>query len=272
MISRFRCVPQLLVPGLLIACASLGCSLLKRGETRSAKAVAHGARIVAVNTARAGALISKLIATGTYYGSKRAVTWTSARTVDGTAATLDMLGLIERPVPPDVLESIPDELLESLTSLEFIPAQSRAGITVISSSDLRWEGELFYRLNRGQSIDVRIDGPVELIVVTMACFPPPEQRLRPKENNALYKVSVREDDESLGDVRFETGPSDVLGIYGEQGWRASEPGVFVVKVVEGNHLYHFNIQREGLDRPMLVSFFLPRYGTRDKQESGVPQG
>ncbi|HLA40497.1 MAG TPA: hypothetical protein VJ417_10885, partial [Candidatus Glassbacteria bacterium] len=96
-------------------CLWSGCSALY-----PARKVAGGARVVAVTTARAGALVTRIIASGTYRGSRKAVTWTGSRTREGTAATLEMLNLIDRPVPPAILERLPDELLESLTRLDFV--------------------------------------------------------------------------------------------------------------------------------------------------------
>ena len=214
---------------------------------------------MAIKTARAGALISKLIATSTYRGGRRAVTWTSERTVDGTAVTLERLGLKERPVPPVVLERLPDHLLESLSSLEFVTPSGATRKMVLSSPDSRWEGEIFHRLDRHYSVEVELEGPDELIVVTLASFSP-EGSGRAGAVSTTYTVFVQEDGSPLGEVSFAATASEILYLYGYQGWRAGWPGVFVVQALEGTHRYRFSFDRndEGSD-PLMICFFIPRY-------------
>ena len=125
----------------------LGCSWLGSGGS----AALDGARVVAVQTARAGAIASEY----TYKGSRRAVTWTGERTVDGTTATLEALNIIERQVPQVILERIPEELLYSLSSLEYIPSSVRAPRVVISSDDSRWEGEVFL-VDQGSGLELSL--------------------------------------------------------------------------------------------------------------------
>ena len=214
---------------------------------------------MAIKTARAGALISKLIATSTYRGGRRAVTWTSERTVDGTTVTLERLGLKERPVPPVVLERLPDHLLESLSSLEFVTPSGATRKMVLSSPDSRWEGEIFHRLDRHYSVEVELEGPDELIVVTLASFSP-EGSGRAGAVSTTYTVFVQEDGSPLGEVSFAATASEILYLYGYQGWRAGWPGVFVVQALEGTHRYRFSFDRndEGSD-PLMICFFIPRY-------------
>ncbi|MEA2064142.1 MAG: hypothetical protein U9P14_10620 [Gemmatimonadota bacterium] len=240
-----------------------GCSSSRKKESgpagNPALTVARGAKTVAVKTARAGALLSKLIATNTWRGSRRAVTWTGSHTASGTTATLERLGLKERPAPPDLLERLPDHLLESLRSLEFISPLGAAGKRVLSSPDVRWEGEIFHRLGRGNIIEADLTGPVELIVVTLACFSPgwPNNR---GPGNVTYTVYVREDMQELGQVSFEAAASDIIYLHGYTGWRAGGPGVFVVQVPEGRHRYRFTFDREDESTdPLLVCFFIPHY-------------
>ncbi|OGG06653.1 MAG: hypothetical protein A3F83_01805 [Candidatus Glassbacteria bacterium RIFCSPLOWO2_12_FULL_58_11] len=238
-----------------------GCSWLgwgKTGTVEPAKKVAQGAKIVAVTTARTGALVAKIVASGTYRGSRKVVTWTSARTVDGTTATLKKLNLIERPVPQDILEELPDELLTSLTSLDFVKPEVEPEQAVISSSDSRWEGEVLYKLGKGGSIEVRLDGPAELIVVTLAGFLP-EERQQKNSESASYTVYVEEDELDLGQISFESGVFRQLSLYGYPGWRVSSPGVFVVKALAGAHRYRLSCKRSDSDCFLLVSCFLPRY-------------
>lgn len=233
--------------------------------------MADGARIVGVKTARAGALVSKLIVSGTYHGGKQVVTWTGAHTREGTAITLDLLGLIERPVPPDVLERLPDDLLFSLTALEFVKPRYETEKIVISSPDSRWEGEIFYCLRQGGTLEVVLEGPVELIVVTLASFAPLEKGRKPESRTSFYSLFVREDDSALGEVAFEAEPLDLLSLYGYSLWRVSEPGVFVIKVIEGVHRYSLTCKREDSDDFVLISFYLPRYEfeeTLDNLNSG----
>ena len=238
-----------------------GCSWLdwgKTGTVEPVKKVAQGAKIVAVTTARTGALVSKIIATGTYRGSRKVVTWTSARTVEGTAATLEKLNLIERPVPQDILEELPDELLNSITSLNFIKPEVEPEQVVIASSDSRWEGEVLYKLAKGRSLEVRLEGPAELIVVTLAGFLPEEEQ--PKNSEvASYTVYVEEDELGLGEISFESGVFKPLSLYGYPGWQVSSPGVFVVKALDGAHRYRLSCKRSDSDCFLLVSCFLPRY-------------
>lgn len=236
----------------LALAAMSGCSWIRSGGDAGADAVARGAKIAALSTARAGALVGK----GSYSGGRRAVTWTSARTVDGTQATLDILGLTERPVPEDVLDRLPDQMLEFLASLEFVAAHGSAEQVVISSPDSRWEGELFYQVDPDQWVEVRIDGPAELIVISMICFP--AGRFSPAER-AAYTVTVRENREFLGEVDFETVPNHLNCIYGQEDLRVSHPGVFVVRALEGEHDYRFNLRRDRDFGPGLIAFFLPRY-------------
>ncbi|MCE5270750.1 hypothetical protein LLH00_05645 [bacterium] len=236
----------------LILLALAGCSVLRSGRDAGAGAVAYGARIAALQTARTGALLGK----GTYKGSRKAVTWTGDRTVDGTQATLDFLGLGERQVPPDVLERLPDQMLDTLTALQFVPALGQTERVVIASPDSRWEGELFYRAPVERPLEVQLDGPVELIVISMVCFPAgPASPLE----KATYTVLVREDESNLGEVRFETLPNNQNGIYGQAGVRVSYPGVFVVKTLPGVHSYKFSVRSESGAGTALCAFFLPRY-------------
>ncbi|MBN2288988.1 MAG: hypothetical protein JXQ83_06605 [Candidatus Glassbacteria bacterium] len=240
-----------------------GCSANREKEVdpagNPAATVARGAKTVAVKTARAGALVSKLIATNTYRGGKRAVTWTGERTADGTTATLERLGLREGPVPLVVLERLPDHLLESLSSLEFVSPAGATDKVVLSSPDSRWEGEIFHRLDWERSIEVEMTGPEELIVVSLACFSPRETR-RNEAGSTTYTIYVREDQEPLGEISFQAVASDILYLYGYQGWSAGWPGVFVVQVLEGRHTYRFSFDRESqTNDPMLICFFVPRY-------------
>lgn len=236
----------------VVLSAAAGCSLIRSGSDAGADAVARGARIAAVQTARAGSLIGK----GTYQGSRRAVTWTGDRTVDGTQATLSFLGLGERPVPPDVLDRLPDQMLDTLLSLQFVPVQGTAERMVISSADSRWEGELFYRAGEDRWLEVRMDGPAELIVVSLVCFPAGQDT---QTDKASYSVLVREDEKSLGEVRFDTLPNPLNGVYGQDSVRVSYPGVFIVKTLPGEHSYKFAMRCENLAGPALAAFFLPRY-------------
>ena len=159
-------------------------------------------------------------------------------------------------MPPDVLERLPDQILEALSSLEFVTARGSPEQVVISSPDSRWEGELFYRLQSEEWIEVRLSGPAELIVVSMVCFPSAGLFTA---DRAAYKVTVREDQDFLGEVDFETVPHHLNCIYGQNDLRVSHPGVFVIRALEGEHDYRFNLSRVGESGPGLVAFFLPRY-------------
>jgi len=245
-------------PAVLVLVA-VSCSWLSDDKAfKPAKKMAEHARTVAVKTARAGALVSKLIASQTYRGSRRAVTWTGARTRQGTAATLELFNLVERPVPPDILERLPDELLSSLTALDFVKPRMETEKAVISSSDLRWEGEIVYILDKGESIEIELNGPVELIVITMAVFSPEKGRKK-RQGVAFYTVYVIEDDLELGEVSFEAGASPFLNLYGYDRWGVSPPGVFVIKVLEGVHRYRLSYKRKDSEDFLLVSCYLPRY-------------
>ncbi|MFH1068371.1 MAG: hypothetical protein V1794_02015 [Candidatus Glassbacteria bacterium] len=240
--------------GLVLGCSWFGGH--KGGAFVPARKVAEGARTVAVTTARAGALVSRLIASGTYRGSRKAVTWTGARTREGTTATLELLNLIERPVPPVILERLPEELLVSLTRLEFVKPVREPERLVINSRDSRWEGELFYRLDRNGSLDVELDGPLEMIVVGLAVYTPEETALE-----TSYTIMVAEDKTELGEVTFEAGRAAYLSLYGYHNWGVSQPGVFVLKALEGSHLYTLRGSRTGDNGFLLVSCYLPRYNT-----------
>jgi len=236
-----------------------GCSSNKEKQTspagNPAATVARGAKTMAIKTARAGALLSKLIAAGTYRGGKRAIIWTG----DGTTATLERLGIRERPVPPAVLERLPDHLLESLRSLEFVSPGKATEKMVLSSPDSRWEGEIFHRLDRERSIEVEVAGPEELIVVTLACFSA-DQSGEAETKSTTYTVYVREDGSPLGEVSFKAAASEILYLYGYQGWRAGWPGVFVVQALQGTHCYRFHFVRDDQSGdPLMVCFFFPRY-------------
>ena len=242
---------------------SIGCSAEKAKKKspsgNPAATVARGAKTMAIKTARAGAVVSKLIASNTYRGSKKAVTWTGQQTANGTTATLERLGLKERPVPLVVLERLPDHLLESLNSLEFVSPNQATGKIVLSSPDSRWEGEIFHRLDPGQSVEIEVLGPEELIVVTLACFSPSEGAQFDSENTN-YTVFVDEDGVILGEVSFAAAVSDILYLYGYQDWRAGWPGVFVVQAFEGTHSYRVSFIREDNENdPLMICFFLPRY-------------
>ena len=265
--QRLNSIARNLIPASCIWLIA-GCSWLGWGKTGTvvpAKKVAQGAKIVAVTTVRTGALVSKIIASSTYRGSRKVVTWTSARTVDGTTATLEKLNLIERPVPQDILEELPDELLNSITSLDFIKPEVESEQVVIASSDSRWEGEVLYKLAKGRSLEVRLDGPAELIVVTLAGFLPEEQQQKNSEA-ASYTVHIDEDQRDLGEISFESGVFKPLSLYGYPDWRVSSPGVFVVKALEGAHRYRLRCTRSDSDCFLLVSCFLPRYEL-DKENS-----
>jgi len=225
---------------------------------KPARKVAEGARTVAVKTARAGALVSKVIASQTYRGSRKAATWTGARTRDGATATLELFNLIERPVPPDILERLPDELLSSLSALDFIRPCVETQKAVISSPDLRWEGEILYVLEKGESFEIELSGPVEMIVITMAGFSPREGR---EKNGGVagYTVYISEDDLELGEVSFEAATSSFLSLYSYDRWRVSMPGVFVIKALEGDHRYRMSYEREDCEDFLLFSCYLPRY-------------
>ncbi len=235
----------------LVLLSVAGCSALRSGRDAGAGAVAHGARIAALHTARTGALLGK----GTYRGSRKAVTWTGDRTVDGTQATLDFLGLSERQVPPDVLERLPDQMLDALSALQFVPALGQTERVVIASPDTRWEGELFYRVPEERPLEVRLSGPAELIVISLVCFPGPAS----PANKSTYTVTVHEDESSLGEVRFETLPDNQNGVYGQAEVRVSYPGVFVVKTLPGSHSYKVSVRCDSGIGPALCAFFLPRY-------------
>ncbi|MBW7996703.1 MAG: hypothetical protein FVQ81_09100 [Candidatus Glassbacteria bacterium] len=229
---------------LALACP-LACSWLETGGN----AALEGARVVAVKTARAGAIASKY----TYKGGRRVVTWTGARTVEGTTATLEMLNLIERPVPPSILERIPADLLVSLTSLEFVRPVSAAGMAVISSEDSRWEGEVFHR-EAGERLEYEIAGPAEMIVVTLSAA-----SRRGAKCLKRYTVFIEEDRRDLGEISFATSPSEAIGLYGHPGWYLSEPGVFIIKALEGVHRYRLRCDYSNTDKCLLVAGFLPRY-------------
>ena|GEM_PF-3797033 len=251
-------------PAALVLVA-VSCSWLSDDKAfKPAKKMAEGARTVAVKTARAGALVSKLIASQTYRGSRRAVTWTGARTRQGTAATLELFNLIERPVPPDILERLPDELLSSLTALDFVKPRMETEKAVISSPDLRWEGEIVYILDKGESIEIELNGPVELIVITMAVFSLEKGRKK-RQDVAFYTVYVTEDDFELGEVSFEAGASPFLNLYGYDRWGVSPPGVFVIKALEGVHRYRLSYKRKDSEDFLLVSCYLPRYELEQDQ-------
>ena len=266
--NRERCAEKhlfflLAMTAPIILALSVSCSINKEKETspagNPASTVARGAKTMAIKTARAGAVISKLIAKNTYRGGRRVVTWTGERTADGTAATLERLGLRERPVPLAVLERLPDHLLESLSSLEFVSPSGATQKMVLSSLDSRWEGEIFHRLDRDRSIEVELTGPNELIVVTLACFSS-EEIGNTEAVSATYTVYVKEDGSPLGEVSFAAAVSNILYLYSYKGWRAGWPGVFVVQALEGTHRYQFSFDREdeGSD-PLIVCFFLPHY-------------
>ena len=225
---------------------------------KPARKVAESARTVAVKTARAGALVSKLIASQTYRGSRKAATWTGARTRDGATATLELFNLIERPVPPDILERLPDELLYSLSALDFIRPCVETEKAVISSPDLRWEGEILYVLEKGESFEIELSGPVEVIVITMAGFSPQKGRKK-RGGVAGYTVYITEDERELGEVSFEAATSSFLSLYGYNQWGISLPGVFVIKALEGDHRYRMSCEREDSEDFLLFSCYLPRY-------------
>lgn len=225
-----------------------------------ARKVAEGARVVAVKTARAGALATRMIVSGTYRGSRKAVTWTGSHTWDGTTATLEMLDLIDRPVPPVILERLPDELLASLTHLDFVKPVEEPARLVITSRDSRWEGELFYRLERDASIDVALEGPLELIVVSLAALSA-EELGQGNIGEVSYTIEVSEDKDELGEVTFETERATYLGLYGYPKWGLTQPGVFVIKALEGWHVYNLRGRYDGGDGFLLVSCYLPRYNT-----------
>jgi len=253
--SLFKIIPAALV------WVTVACSWLDNDKAfKPARKVAESARTVAVKTARAGALVSKLIASQTYRGSRRAVTWTGARTREGTAATLELFNLIERPVPPDILERLPDELLSSLTALDFFKPCLETEKAVIASPDLRWEGEILYILEKGESLEIELNCPVELIAITMAGFSPGTGREKP-EGPAFYTVYVTEDNLELGEVSFEAGVSPFLSLYGHDRWRVSLPGVFVIKALEGKHRYRLSYERTDSEDFLLLSCYLPRYET-----------
>jgi hypothetical protein len=230
---------------LLAAMVFLACSWLGSGGSAALK----GARVAAVKTARAGAIASKY----TYRGGRKAVTWTGARTADGTTATLEALNLIERPVPPSILEKIPDEVLASLTSLHFINPVADGQVVVISSPDTRWEGEVFYRA-AGDCLEFEVEGASEMIVVTLSAA----DREDAAELNS-YKVYVQEDKSELGEIRFATSRAETIWLYGYPGWHLSEPGVFVINALQGRHRYRIGSDISGGDGFLLVACFLPRY-------------
>jgi hypothetical protein len=247
----------------LILLMGLGCAADKAKKNspsgNPAATVARGAKTMAIKTVRAGAVISKLIASNTYRGSKKAVTWTGQQTANGTTATLQRLGLKDRPVPLVVLERLPDHLLESLNSLEFVSPKLATSKIVLSSPDSRWEGEIFHRLDPEQSIEIEVSGSQELIVVTLACFSPPE-RMQINSENTNYTVFVDEDGYILGEVSFAAAVSGILYLYGHQDWRVGWPGVFVVQALEETHSYRFSYIREDNENdPLMICFFLPRY-------------
>ena len=235
---------------LLASLALAACSWLGIGGN----AALEGARVAAVTTARAGAIAGKYIATNTYAGGRRAVTWTGARTVDGTTATLEALNIIERPVPPTILEMIPEDLLASLTSLQFVSPMAPTGMVVICSADTRWEGEVFYRVDGGE-LEFEIAGPAEMIVVTLSAA-----ERRSDECLKNYTVVVDEDRSELGRVEFATAPAEGVELYGYPGWTLSEPGVFVIKSLAGDHRYRIGGGPSGERNSLLVACFLPRYG------------
>jgi len=228
-----------ILAGIFLLVKTFGCSMIK-SEKSGAPAVARGVRTVAKSTARA-------------------VTWTGTRTRHGTAATLDFLGLIERPVPPDVLERLPDELLESLASLEFVKLSRETEKIIISSPDSRWEGELFYRLDQGESVEVSLQGPAKLIAVTLAVFSPGKKELKKEMGPAVYKLLVRVDNSAPAEVSFELAPLDLLSLYGYENWRLSFPGVFVIKVEPGKKSFRLSFERSDCKDFVLISFYLPKY-------------
>jgi len=255
----FKIIPATLVLG------AVSCSWLSNDKAfKPAKKVAESARIVAVKTVRAGALVSKLIASQTYRGSRKAVTWTGARTREGTTATLELFNLIERPVPPDILERLPDKLLSSLTALDFVKPCRETEKAVIASPDLRWEGEVLYVLEKGEYFEIELNSPVELIVITMAGFSPEKSREKP-HGLAFYTVYVTEDDLELGEVSFEAGVSSFLSLYGYESWRLSPPGVLVIKALEGVHRYRLSYKRKDSEDFLLFSCYLPRYEIEQDQ-------
>jgi hypothetical protein len=255
----FKIIPATLVLG------AVSCSWLSNDKAfKPAKKVAESARIVAVKTVRAGALVSKLNASQTYRGSRKAVTWTGARTREGTTATLELFNLIERPVPPDILERLPDKLLSSLTALDFVKPCRETEKAVIASPDLRWEGEVLYVLEKGEYFEIELNSPVELIVITMAGFSPEKSREKP-HGLAFYTVYVTEDDLELGEVSFEAGVSSFLSLYGYESWRLSPPGVLVIKALEGVHRYRLSYRRKDSDDFLLLSCYLPRYEAEKDQ-------
>ncbi len=230
---------------LLAAASQPACSWLGTGGS----AALEGARVAAVKTARAGAIASKY----TYRGGRKAVTWTGARTADGTTATLEALNLLERPVPPAILERIPDEVLASLTSLHFVSPVADAPMEVINSPDTRWEGEVFYRLD-GSWLEFEIEDATEMIVVTLSAAPSEDAT-----ELSGYTVLVQEDRAELGEIKFATSRADMIWLYGYPGWLVSRPGVFVINALEGRHRYRIGSDIAGGDGFLLVACFLPRY-------------
>jgi hypothetical protein len=226
---------------LLAATTQLACSWLGSGGS----AALQGARVAAVKTARAGAIASKY----TYRGGRRAVTWTGGRTADG----LEALNILERPVPPAILERIPDEVLASLTSLHFIRPVADEQMEVISSPDTRWEGEVFYRVDGGW-LEFEVEEATEMIVVTLSAAS--------REDAAAlsgYTVLVEEDKSELGEIMFATSRAEMIWLYGYPGWLLSEPGVFVINALQGRHRYRISSDISGGDGFLLVACFLPRY-------------
>lgn len=230
---------------LMAATVWLSCSWLGAGGG----AALGGVRTAAVKTARAGAIVSKY----TYQGGRRAVTWTGARTVDGTTATLEALNIIERPVPSAILERIPEDVLVSLTSLHFLSPVSDAPMEVISSSDPRWEGEVFLRAGEGW-LEFEVEGATEMIVVTLGAAPYQQST----QFNG-YTVFVEEDKSELGEIRFALSRTETISLYGYQCWQLSEPGVFVINALPGSHRYRIGSDIAEGDGFLLVACFLPRY-------------
>ncbi len=230
---------------LLAVAAQLGCSWLGSGGSAALK----GARVAAVKTARAGAIASKY----TYQGGRKVVTWTGARTADGTTATLAALNIMERPVPPAILERIPEDVLASLSSLHFLSPVADAKMEVISSSDTRWEGEVFLRAANGW-LEFEVEGDIEMIVVTLGATS--SERSAPLNG---YTVYVQEDRAELGEIEFTTSMAEEVRLYGYPGWPLSEPGVFVINALRGRHRYRIGSDISGGDGFLLVACFLPRY-------------
>ncbi len=230
---------------LMAAAVQLSCSWLGAGGS----AALGGVRTVAVKTARAGAIVSKY----TYQGGRRAVTWTGARTVDGTTATLEALNIRERPVPSAILERIPEDVLASLTSLHFLSPVSDAPMEVISSPDPRWEGEVFLRVGGGR-LEFEVEGVTGMIVVTLSATP--AGKVSPLNS---YTVFVEEDKSELGEIRFAASRTETIRLYGYPGWQLSEPGVFVINALPGRHRYRIGSDIAGGNGFLLVACFLPRY-------------